>query len=82
MLSPIVMCGPRGLHFNVPVELRVPHYGSIDLDGWSVALKSSNIHNGKSLPIHGGQTNPYLQCPSPRGNPFSQVNLLAGEVCP
>lgn len=44
------MCGPRGLHFNVPVELRLPH--CIDVDAsWSVALKSKNASTGKLLPL-------------------------------
>lgn len=36
------MCGPHGLKFQVPVELRLPHWASSDPgDPWSFALKSS-----------------------------------------
>ncbi|XP_049776224.1 tight junction protein ZO-1 isoform X5 [Schistocerca cancellata] len=41
LLSPLVMCGPHGLKFQVPVELRLPHWASSDpSDPWSFALKS------------------------------------------
>lgn len=40
ILSPLVMCGPHGLKFNVPVELRLPHCASITPDRWNFALKS------------------------------------------
>lgn len=40
ILSPLVMCGPHGLKFNVPVELRLPHCASITPDKWNFALKS------------------------------------------
>ena len=42
LLSPMVMCGPHGLRFNHPVELRLPHCASMTPDGWSFALKSSD----------------------------------------
>ena len=38
----MVMCGPHGLRFNHPVELRLPHCASMTPDGWSFALKSSD----------------------------------------
>lgn len=28
MMSPLVLCGPHGLSFRVPVELRLPHWAS------------------------------------------------------
>ncbi|GFX29519.1 tight junction protein ZO-1 [Trichonephila clavipes] len=46
-LSPLVMCGPHGLKFNVPIELRLPHCASISPDNWSFALKSSDTPNGE-----------------------------------
>ena len=45
LLSPMVMCGPHGLRFNHPVELRLPHCASMTPDGWSFALKSSDNDN-------------------------------------
>ncbi|XP_013775348.1 tight junction protein ZO-1-like [Limulus polyphemus] len=42
LLSPLVMCGPHGLKFNIPVELRLPHCASVNPDSWSFALKSSD----------------------------------------
>uniref|UniRef100_A0A4W4GM03 Zona occludens protein 1 n=1 Tax=Electrophorus electricus TaxID=8005 RepID=A0A4W4GM03_ELEEL len=57
LLSPLVMCGPHGLKFLKPVELRLPHCASMTPDGWSFALKSSASSSGdpknwqnKSLP--------------------------------
>ncbi|XP_035251268.1 tight junction protein ZO-1-like isoform X5 [Anguilla anguilla] len=57
LLSPLVMCGPHGLKFQKPVELRLPHCASMTPDGWSFALKSSDSSSGdpkswqnKSLP--------------------------------
>ncbi|VDM98934.1 unnamed protein product [Thelazia callipaeda] len=40
LMSPLVMCGPQDLQFNVPVELRLPHSVSNNADNWSLALKS------------------------------------------
>jgi len=34
LLSPMVMCGPHGLFFKVPVELRLPHNANATEDGW------------------------------------------------
>ncbi|MFH4984568.1 hypothetical protein AB6A40_011277 [Gnathostoma spinigerum] len=34
------MCGPQNLHFDVPVELRLPHSASNNGENWSFALKS------------------------------------------
>lgn len=48
LLSPLVMCGPHGLKFNQPVELRLPHCASVNPDSWSFALKSSDSPSGKS----------------------------------
>ncbi|XP_054713756.1 tight junction protein ZO-1-like [Uloborus diversus] len=47
LLSPLVMCGPHGLKFKVPIELRLPHCASISPDSWSFALKSSDTSNGE-----------------------------------
>ncbi|XP_004372695.1 tight junction protein ZO-1 isoform X2 [Trichechus manatus latirostris] len=46
LLSPLVMCGPHGLKFLKPVELRLPHCASMTPDGWSFALKSSTSSSG------------------------------------
>ncbi|MEJ1270698.1 hypothetical protein NN561_001525 [Cricetulus griseus] len=48
LLSPLVMCGPHGLKFLKPVELRLPHCASMTPDGWSFALKSSDSSSGFS----------------------------------
>ncbi|XP_070535799.1 tight junction protein ZO-1-like isoform X3 [Ptychodera flava] len=47
LLSPLVMCGPHGLKFLQPVELRLPHCASMTPDGWSFALKSSDTPTGQ-----------------------------------
>lgn len=45
LLSPICMCGPVGLKFNRPVELRLPHRANVDPEQWSFNLKSSDTTN-------------------------------------
>ncbi|KAK6105611.1 PDZ domain (Also known as DHR or GLGF) family protein [Brugia pahangi] len=40
LMSPLVMCGPQNLQFNIPVELRLPHSVSNSSENWSLALKS------------------------------------------
>lgn len=42
LLSPLVMCGPHGLKFQLPVELRLPHNATENGDSWNYSLKSSN----------------------------------------
>uniref|UniRef100_A0A673YYP5 Tight junction protein ZO-1-like n=1 Tax=Salmo trutta TaxID=8032 RepID=A0A673YYP5_SALTR len=44
LLSPLVMCGPHGLKFLKPVELRLPHCASMTPDG------DSKTWQNKSLP--------------------------------
>ncbi|XP_050399487.2 tight junction protein ZO-1 isoform X3 [Patella vulgata] len=46
LLSPLVMCGPHGLKFNQPVELKLPHCAAVNPDSWSFALKSSDSPSG------------------------------------
>jgi len=46
LLSPLVMCGPHGLKFLRPVELRLPHRASVNPESWSFALKSSDSPTG------------------------------------
>jgi len=41
LLSPLVMCGPHGLSFKKPIELRLPHKGNSG-DGMTFSLKSSD----------------------------------------
>ena len=47
LLSPLVMCGPHGLKFQQPVELRLPHCASVNPNSWSFALKSSDSPSGQ-----------------------------------
>lgn len=47
LLSPLVMCGPHGLKFQQPVELRLPHSASVNPESWSFALKSSETPTGQ-----------------------------------
>ncbi|PAV56690.1 hypothetical protein WR25_24111 [Diploscapter pachys] len=50
LLSPLVMCGPQGLSFLIPCELRLPHCASLDQDGqWSFSLKSGEGENWTHL---------------------------------
>ncbi|KAG1660238.1 Tight junction protein ZO-1 [Nymphon striatum] len=48
LLSPLVMCGPHGLTFNKPVELRLPHIPELNSESWSLALKSTEAEDGSS----------------------------------
>ena len=47
LLSPLVMCGPHGLKFKKPIELRLPHKGNSG-DGMTFSLKSSDSPVGKN----------------------------------
>ncbi|XP_071141153.1 tight junction protein 1-like isoform X14 [Mytilus edulis] len=47
LLSPLVMCGPHGLKFLLPVELQLPHCASVNPESWSFALKSSDSPSGQ-----------------------------------
>lgn len=51
LLSPLVMCGPQGVTFQKPVELRLPHCASANPESWSFALKSSEAHSGQFFPL-------------------------------
>uniref|UniRef100_T2MDH6 Tight junction protein ZO-1 n=1 Tax=Hydra vulgaris TaxID=6087 RepID=T2MDH6_HYDVU len=52
LLSPLVMCGPHGLKFKKPIELRLPHKGATS-DGMAFSLKSSDSTTvGGSGPGH------------------------------
>ncbi|CAJ0567315.1 unnamed protein product, partial [Mesorhabditis spiculigera] len=42
LLSPLVICGPQGLQFNKPAELRLPHNGSVSNDQWQFSLKTGD----------------------------------------
>ncbi|XP_055873849.1 tight junction protein ZO-1-like isoform X3 [Biomphalaria glabrata] len=48
LLSPLVMCGPHGIQFKKPVELRLPHCASANPESWSFALKSSESPTGQA----------------------------------
>lgn len=47
LLSPLVMCGPHGLKFMKPVELKLPHSASNTQEGWEFNLKSSDAGQGR-----------------------------------
>lgn len=66
MLSPLVICGPHGLKFDVPVELRMPNgvkEGSGD--EWKFSLKT------------GGEGDEWRQMDlNPQGNkPFISLSI-------
>ena len=42
------MCGPPGLSFSIPVELRLPHSASVNPDTWSFALKAKDPSSGQA----------------------------------
>jgi len=47
-LSPLVLCGPQGLKFQLPVELRLPHTAGQGSDSWNFTLKSANHTSASS----------------------------------
>uniref|UniRef100_A0A1I7XGY9 PDZ domain-containing protein n=1 Tax=Heterorhabditis bacteriophora TaxID=37862 RepID=A0A1I7XGY9_HETBA len=52
LLSPLVMCGPQGLNFLTPCELRLPHCGPVDTDGqWSFSLKAGECGQWKHMEL-------------------------------
>ncbi|CAI4226800.1 unnamed protein product [Auanema sp. JU1783] len=57
LLSPLVMCGPQGLSFKIPCELRLPHCGPVDQDGqWSFSLKAGEGGKWKHMELNGANT--------------------------
>lgn len=56
------MCGPHGLKFNQPVELRLPHCASVNPDSWSFALKSSDSPTGITIIILSFRNVPECLC--------------------
>ncbi|KAK6045621.1 ZU5 domain protein [Cooperia oncophora] len=53
LLSPLVMCGPQGLTFLTPCELRLPHCGPVDSDGqWSFSLKAGEGGEWQHMDVH------------------------------
>ena len=52
LLSPLVVCGPQGLQFEVPVELRLPHqFTSGDPTAANVVLKAGQGSQWKNIEI-------------------------------
>ncbi|TGZ67505.1 hypothetical protein CRM22_004748 [Opisthorchis felineus] len=51
LISPVVMCGPHGLHFRTPVELTVPRYHFDDdnneknNENWKITLLHTSAHS-------------------------------------
>jgi tight junction protein 1 len=49
LLSPLVLCGPHGLHFLIPVELRLPAAASLvqstpsPEERWSLTLRAGDV---------------------------------------
>ena len=54
LLSPLVMCGPHGLKFKKPIELRLPHKGNSN-DGMTFSLKSSDSPVGEYFRVLSGE---------------------------
>lgn len=50
LLSPLVMCGPQGLEFLKPLELRLPHDSS-NVDSGSLALKTGEGDDWKQVTV-------------------------------
>lgn len=48
--NPLVLCGPRGLHFTKPVKLHIPLFKSIDGKSWSYVPKSHEFNDIKQSP--------------------------------
>ena len=53
LVSPLVVCGPRGTVFQRPVELRMPHSANLEQEQWALSLRctdSTHAGNGPSPP--------------------------------
>lgn len=54
LLSPIVICGPKGIRFNKPIELTLPHHAGDDPQQVSLMLhgiNQSKLFLGKEFPV-------------------------------
>lgn len=47
LTKPIVLCGPKNIKFLKSVELQIPHFISLDGQGWSYAFKTNETISGK-----------------------------------
>ncbi|XP_063232156.1 LOW QUALITY PROTEIN: tight junction protein ZO-1 [Bacillus rossius redtenbacheri] len=53
LMSPLVMCGPHGLKFSVPIELRLPHWASSDpTDSRGFSIKPGEAADRSMLENH------------------------------
>nr|CAD7398018.1 unnamed protein product [Timema poppensis] len=97
LLSPLVMCGPHGIKFDAPVELRLPHWASAEPgDSRGFSLKSSEasdrgstdgsmygLTKSKTDPVH-TLVNISLSVSIKQGRQTSRRNLeeSADNICP
>ncbi|ESN99494.1 hypothetical protein HELRODRAFT_176655 [Helobdella robusta] len=52
LLSPLVMCGPQGLHFLEPIEMYLPHNPTVDPSSWAFNLKTTDSPSGTAFLIY------------------------------
>lgn len=76
LLSPLVMCGPQGLKFQLPVELRLPHEASQNSENWSFSLKSASDAVASSGRGNSWQTQNIDNIP-PSPNPNGQQKSMS-----
>ncbi len=82
LLSPLVQCGPKGLRFLKPVELRIPHAGGSRggrTGRWNVSLKASNeMGQWRQIDLPQHSTSSVDGCDDPR-TILEDVNELDDE---
>ena len=69
------MCGPQGIKFQLPVELRLPHSAAQNADNWNFTLKSSSEATAAEKE-NGWQTQNLNNIP-PSPNPNGQQNSVS-----
>ncbi|GMT28474.1 hypothetical protein PFISCL1PPCAC_19771 [Pristionchus fissidentatus] len=64
LLSPLVICGPQGLTFEIPVELRLPH-GVKEGNGedWKFSLKTGDGEEWKQMEVNPHANNNFILLP-------------------
>ncbi|GMR53555.1 hypothetical protein PMAYCL1PPCAC_23750, partial [Pristionchus mayeri] len=65
MVSPLVICGPHGLSFATPVELRLPHKKMGEGEGSDLkfSLKTAEGNEWRQVDVHSPANKPYISLP-------------------
>ena len=58
LVSPLVVCGPRGTVFQRPVELRMPHSANLEQEQWALSLRCTDSTHSPPAAAGGGPSPP------------------------